>query len=82
MGLVNKDLSASVAYLISILDTNYYLEMLIVQMDLWSLTASEMLHGETVNFPPTEDAIWHSLITPMDIDLITQQILQIIFNAF
>ena len=47
-------------HLISILDMNYYLEMLIVHIDLWSLTASEMLHRETVlypNFPPTEDAI-------------------------
>ena len=53
--------------------------MLIVHMDLWSLPASEMLHRETVlypNFPPTEDAIWHSLITPI------KEILQIIFYAF
>ena len=59
--------------------------MLIVHMDLWSLVASEMLHGEAVlypNFPPTEDAIGHSLITPTDIDLVTQEILQIISHAF
>ena len=46
-------------HLISILDMNYYLEMLIVHMDLWSLAASEVLHGVTVlypNFRPTEDA--------------------------
>ena len=62
---------------------NYYLEMLIVHMDVWSLAASEVLHGETAlyhNFPPAEEAIWHSLITPMVIDLVTQQILQIICN--
>ena len=54
-------------------------------MDLWSLDASEVLHGEAVlypNFPPTEDAIWHSLITPTDSDLVTQEILQIVFHAF
>lgn len=68
-------------HLITILDMNYYLEMLIVHMDLWSLAAS----GETVLYPdylPTEDAIWQSLITPMEIDLVTQEILQIIFHAF
>ena len=53
---------------------NYYLQMLIVHMDLWSLDANEVLHGEAVlypDFPPTEDAIWHSLITPTDLDLVT-----------
>ena len=33
---------------ISILDMNYYLQMLIVHMDIWSLNASEVLHDEDV----------------------------------
>ena len=90
LGLVNKVVTGPLwrvleAPDISILDMNYYLQMLIVHMDLWSLDASELLHGEAVlylDFPPTGDAIWHSLITPTDLDLVTQEILQIIFHAF
>ena len=44
-----------------------------------------MLHGEAVlypDFPPTEDAIWHSLIAPTSLDSLTQEIMQILFHAF
>ena len=83
LGLVNKIITGPLWHVlespdISILDMNHYLELLITHLDLWALDASEVLNGEAIlfpEFPPTEDAIWCSLITSTDTDSLTQEIL-------
>ena len=54
-------------------------------MHEWSQDATILLHGEAVffpDFPPVEDAVWHSLIAPSSSDAITLEILQIICHTF
>ena len=92
LGLINKVVTGPLWRVlessdISILEMNGYYQTLITHIDLWSLDASELLHGEAVlypDFPPTEDAIWHHLIAPAssENDATTQEIIQLIFHAF
>ena len=92
LGLINKVVTGPLWRVlessdISILEMNGYYQTLITNIDLWSLDASELLHGEAVlypDFPPTEDAIWHHLIAPAssENDATTQEIIQLIFHAF
>ena len=66
LGLVNKVVTGPLWHVLKapdifILDMNYYLQMLIVHMDIWLLNASEVLHGEDVlysDFPPTVGTIY------------------------
>ena len=70
---------------ISITEMNDYYQILVSRVEEWSVDASKLLHGEAVLYPefsPSEDAIWHCLITPSESDSTTQEILQIIFHAF
>jgi E1A/CREB-binding protein len=60
---------------ISILEMNGYYQTLVASMHEWSQDASILLHGEAVffpDFPPVEDAVWHSLIAPSSSDAITR----------
>ena len=80
MGIINKvvtdplwrDLEAAD---ISILEMNGYYQTLVASMHERSQDASILLHGEAViypDFPPVEDAVWHSLIAPSSSDAITR----------
>ena len=92
LGLINKVVTGPLWRVlespdISILEMNGYYQTLITHIDLWSLDASELLHGKAVlypDFPPTEDAIWDHLIAPAssENDATTQEIIQLIFHAF
>ena len=90
LGVINKIVTGPLWHLlessdISITEMNEYYQILVSHIDKWSTDASKLVHGEVVlyaEFPPSEDAVWHSLIALSESDSITQEILQIIFHAF
>ena len=56
LGLINKVVTGPLWRVlessdISILEMNGYYQTLITHIDLWSLDASELLHGEAVLYP-------------------------------
>ena len=91
LGLINKVVTGPLWRVlesadISILEMNGYYQTLVSSMHEWSQDASILLHGEAVlfpDFPPVQDPIWHSLITPSSSsDAITLEILQIMCHTF
>ena len=76
LGIINKVVTSPLwrvleAADISFLEMNGYYQTLVASMHKWSQDASILLHGEAVffpDFPPVEDAVWHSLIIPSSSD--------------
>ena len=90
LGLVNKIVTGPLWRVletqdISILDMNEKFCHLKSSLEQWSQDALPVLTGEAIlynDFPPTKDQIFESLVAPSIYDATTQEILEVLFNAF
>ena len=89
LGLLNKFVTGPFWRLLesdfTILEMNARYEHMVSCFEQWAKDASEILSGEAclfIDFPPSIDPIYDSLLKSSDNDPIVQEILQYIFAAF
>ena len=59
--------------------------MLITKLGAWAQDASRLLQGDAelyADYPPTKDEIWYCLIASTDHDATTQELLEVLCDAF
>ena len=70
---------------VTILEMSTYFDVFITTLDAWAQDANRLLQGDAelyANYPPTKDEIWYHFIASTDHDVTTQELPEVLRNAF
>lgn len=64
---------------------NERFQFLLSCVERWSIDESDIMNGNAIlceDFLPSEENIYHSLLSPSEYDNVTQEFLQVVCSAF